>query len=174
MDIHGRKVMNQQYTVSQGHSIILDTGPQRAARLLGKLRTKMCAEAGLITTTTAAGYDQEEINIRGVAGELAFAMMFNVCPDMTVNVRKGGADCRLPGDLYVDVKTSNYPTPDLMCNLTKRAADDLIFVQMHLDWPRVAFVGWEWSTVVIQPKYIRDTKNGERYIYPYDHLNQFL
>ena len=170
MDFQGGRQVNA-YTIHQGRHLILETGEQRIATWLGKERRRVCKEAGLTSTSTRKGYDQIDIEIHAAAAEISFAKMANVMPDLTTGIRRGGVDCYLVGDIFVDVKHTKKPFGRLMCHINKTPRADLIFVLMRGEMPKFTFAGWQWSDVLIQDKNIITLEDGTKY---YQLDNEYL
>jgi len=63
--------------------------------------------------------DTWAIDIDGMVGEFCVAKFLNLCPDLTIGVRRGGADLVTQDGKTIDVKTTRHKDGRLLATLKK-------------------------------------------------------
>jgi len=58
--------------------------------------------------------DTWSIDIDGMVGEYCVAKFLNLCPDLTVGIRSGGADLMTHKGMSMDVKTTRHKNGKLL------------------------------------------------------------
>lgn len=147
-----------------GASLSLTDSEQRIARYLARGRSAIAREKG---RTNARYGDQtdEQTDLDGVGGELAFCKLVNAWPDMhlcsyTTDTDPG--DCTLPDGRTVDVKTTRYPRGKLLVARWKPPKVDL-FALMVGTFPHYSYRGALSSRQMIDPRRLRDLGHGLGY-----------
>lgn len=81
------------------------------------------------------------IGVDGLVAELAVCKHFNVCPDLSFEPRKGGADCVISGK-KVDVK-STKPEKDRFYIPEWKAKNDIdLYIFCHVKFRTTTILGW--------------------------------
>lgn len=144
----------------------------KIADYIAKHRMNANVEAG-IKDRQYGNQDPFQIEYDGVLSEIGVAKKFNVYPDFTVGVRKGGYDL-LIRNMRVDVKSSRYPferfTPCV--SITKKVDACDLYMFTLIDKNQVTIVGYIYSSDLIKPENIGDLGHGKSYTVPVDKLTK--
>lgn len=141
----------------------------------------VCHTLGVLRRSAAMGNvkDQQmgkqspwEIDVDGVIGEFCVAKQFNVFPDMTVGIRKGGDDLRIKGK-SIDVKTTRIKNGRLLSTKKKIEAPSDVYILVIVDDKGGDIVGWASKDELFLEKNIRDLGHGEGYVMDQEQLNKF-
>jgi hypothetical protein len=106
-------------------------------------------------------------------GELAYGIWANLCPDLTCEPRRGGADFRDRSGRTVDVKSSDG-NGDLSVELSKERKQCCYYVSVVITkskefienesgFCRAEIVGYAWAEEVFHVKHRRPGLGGEDY-----------
>ena len=138
--------------------VFLDAGYMAGAACLAKDRRARCRELGRVDKS--AGKTKEKLDaleLLGAAGEMAFALAFNLNTDW--GVRSGGADFILPKGKTVDVKTVDTDWGNLLVNISAAHYDGYVLVENvgHIWDGRFVLRGWA------SGKEVRATLVGEHF-----------
>ena len=153
--------------------VTLSEGAQEVAKLLATTRTDTNRKFG-VKDTQVGTQERSEIELEGVASEIAFAELYNVMFDMTTEPRSGGADCILWDGRRVDVKCTKYPTGKLLLKPDAITADVDIYVLMVGTFPTYTFIGWAYTEELAHPDNITDLGHGPTYALEQDRLRRRL
>lgn len=147
--------------------IELSTHELLVARTLGIMR-RTCA-SGNVVDRQVGKQDPWQIDIDGVIGEFAVAKWLNVYPDMTVSIRKGGADLVLNGTT-IDVKTTRYKTGKLLATRSKIDTACDLYILAIVDDTGCDIVGWETKDNLLKDENLIDLGHGKGYALTQDKL----
>lgn len=86
--------------------------------------------------------DTWSIDIDGMVGEFCVAKLLNVCPDLTVSIRKGGADLMSSDKKTIDVKTTRHRNGRLLATLKKLHEPCDIYILVIVDDKGGDVIGW--------------------------------
>ena len=126
--------MSVEYTLTELEQKLCSTG--------GKMRYNSNRKAGL-PNAKVSKRNPMEIEKLGIAGELAVAKHLNVYPDLSIFVRKGGADLVTHSDKKIDVKTTFYDRGKLIAFYKTDYGDVDTFVLVTAEhYPTVVIRGW--------------------------------
>ena len=126
--------MNHEYTLTKLEQKICSTG--------GKMRYNSNRKAG-VPNSRVSKRSPTDVEMIGVAGELAVAKYLNVYPDLTIFIRKGGADLITPNNKKIDVKTTFYDNGKLIAFYKPDYGDIDTFVLVTAEhYPTVVIRGW--------------------------------
>lgn len=140
----------------------------------------ICQTLGVLRRSSAMGNVKDQqmgnqspwnIDIDGVVGEMCVAKHFNVFPDMSVGVRKGGADLFIKNK-FVDVKTTRIKNGRLLATLKKIEDPCDIYVLVIVDDRGGDIVGWIEKEKLFLPENIGDLGHGKGYILKQEQLNK--
>lgn len=134
---------------------------QRLVEYVAKLRRANCAAAGVRNAKFGSQSDEETDRL-GVAGEIAFAKLFNVFPDLTTEPRHGGADSDV-GPYRIDVKTTKYPTGRLLAATWKTILDVDVYALILAEPPRYGFCGFARAGDLLHPSRLADVAGRSGY-----------
>jgi hypothetical protein len=112
------------------------------------------------------------IDIDGVVGEFCAAKAMNVCPDLTVGIRKGGADLLTKEGKTVDVKTTRHKSGRLLATLKKVDLACDIYLLVIVDDFGGDVIGWTTKEKLFNEKNKTNLGHGVGYGMEQDHLKQ--
>jgi len=121
-------------------------------RYIAQRRHEANAAADVRDRRYDAGRDPLAIGIEGLAAEVAFCKIANVCPDLSFEPRGGGFDCRLADGSTVDVKSyvGDLRRPSLLVprhKVEKTVADVFPLMFGGPEGP-IRFAGWADAVLV--------------------------
>ena len=126
--------MQHEYTLTKLEQKISSTG--------GKMRYDSNRKAGL-PNAKVSKRDPMDIEKIGVAGELVVAKYLNLYPDLSIFVRKSGADLITHNNKKIDVKTTFYDRGKLIAFYKTDYGDVDTFVLVTAEhYPTVVIRGW--------------------------------
>jgi hypothetical protein len=82
------------------------------------------------------------IDMDGVIGEVCVAKALNVCPDLTIGIRSGGADLISRDKKTIDIKTTRVKNGRLLSTISKQKNPCDIYVLAVVDDYGCNVVGW--------------------------------
>lgn len=94
----------------------------------------------------------------GVFGELGVARIFNVYPDLSLNLRSGGADMTF-GNLLVDVKSTRYREPRTVY-VDRKATHSDVYILASVDTASVTALGYLIHKLDLHAQYARPDGKG--------------
>jgi len=113
------------------------------------------------------------IDIDGMIGEYCVAKYLNLCPDLTVGVRSGGADLMTHKGMSMDVKTTRHKNGRLLATLKKIEDPCDIYVLAIVDDTGADIIGWARKNDLFQDKNKVDLGFGEGYALEQNQLKEF-
>ena len=126
--------MSHEYTLTELEQKICVTG--------AKMRHNSNRSSG-VTNVKVSRRTDRDVEVLGLAGELAVAKYLNVYPDLTIFIRKGGADLITPNNKKIDVKTTFYDNGKLIAFYKPDYGDIDTFVLVTAEhYPTVVIRGW--------------------------------
>tara|TARA_R100000322_G_scaffold78473_1_gene49274 strand:+ start:134 stop:721 length:588 start_codon:yes stop_codon:yes gene_type:complete len=129
-------------TLSMQHEYTLTKLEQKISATGGKMRYDSNRKAGL-PNAKVSKRDPMDIEKIGVAGELAVAKYLNLYPDLSIFVRKSGADLLTHNNKKIDVKTTFYDRGKLIAFYKTDYGDVDTFVLVTAEhYPTVVIRGW--------------------------------
>ena len=140
----------------------------------------VCQTLGVLRRSSAMGNVKDEqmgdqspwnIDIDGVIGEMCVAKHFNVFPDMSVGIRKGGADLLIKNK-SVDVKTTRVKSGRLLSTLKKIEDPCDVYMLVIVDDKGGDIVGWIGKEKLFLPENIADLGHGKGYVLTQEQLNK--
>jgi hypothetical protein len=141
----------------------------------------ICRSLGIMRRTCASGnvvdrqvgkQDPWEIDIDGVVGEFCVAKWLNVCPDLTISIRKGGVDLVSPIGRTIDVKTTRYKNGRLLATKSKANDPCDIYILAITDETGCDIIGWANQEDLFKPENIVNLGHGEGFAMSQDVLNK--
>tara|TARA_Y100000310_G_C20561210_1_gene753154 strand:+ start:260 stop:775 length:516 start_codon:yes stop_codon:yes gene_type:complete len=132
------------------------------ARVVASMRTGLNRQSG---TPDAKKCDRDgfEIDLDGVGGEMAFAKLKNLCPDLGALPRSGGHDFLTKNGRTLDVKTTSVKHGNLLVGENKANAPSDFYVLMTGKFPTYEYVGWASSKQVFKAENLVDLGYGKVY-----------
>ena len=147
--------------MNKGDKIVLTDLETKIARHVGKHRY-LNARSKNVTNAKIGDQSNQETDIEGVAGEIAFCKAMNLYPDLqTEEIPKH--DAILVGGATVDVKQTKYDNGMLLVTTKKIDDPSDIYILMTGSMPEFTFRGGMPSDLVFQEKRIVDLGYGESY-----------
>ena len=91
--------------------VLLNAQEQALCRYLAKLRHNNARNKN-VKNNKIGGQSDEMTDLEGIGGEVAFCKLFNLYPDISIEVRNSKTDKgdAVLNDLVIDVKTTKYRT----------------------------------------------------------------
>lgn len=145
-------------------TVTLTDVEQRLARFVAHQREAANRDAGIVNARIGPQSDQMT-DLLGVGGEIAFARLFNVYPDLTIGARAGGADCTI-GPYRLDVKTTHYAAGRLLAHTNKSLLAADVYALLEADFPRYRFCGFARAGDLLHPSRLMDLGHGPTYGMP--------
>ena len=146
--------------------ITLNELEMKMAIFLAKKRDSVNRLEG-ITQRQVSSRPHEEVELDGVAAEIAYARMMNVYPDTDYDhVPRPNEDCVNAYGQTVDVKASNYPAPDLIVSKSKKDKPCDVYAVMKGKFPTFRLVGHRRREDVFKDGNLKDLGRGELYLVP--------
>lgn len=140
-------------------------------RILGVMRR---SEAMHKVVDRQVGKDDTwSIDIDGVVAEYCAAKMMNLCPDLTVSVRNGGADLVSRSGKTIDVKSTRHKEGRLLSTLKKAGDPCDLYVLVIVDDFGGNVVGWASKEELFQESNLTNLGHGTGYAMQQDRLNKF-
>ena len=148
--------MQHEYTLTKLEQKISSTG--------GKMRYDSNRKAGL-PNAKVSKRDPMDIEKIGVAGELAVAKYLNLYPDLSIFVRKSGADLITHNNKKIDVKTTFYDRGKLIAFYKTDYGDVDTFVLVTAEhYPTVVIRGWAKREDLINDDKISNLGHGKVFV----------
>lgn len=139
--------------------IELNEAEQAIAKYLAKRRYRKNRTKGVENRRIGPQSDWET-DLNGIGAELACCKMFNIYPDLSTNVRRGGYDCISPKGHKIDVKATKYKTGRLLAVEGKTGGDADIYVLMIGEFPSYRCAGWATSEEMLADDNLIDLGYG--------------
>lgn len=140
-------------------------------RMLGVMRR---SEAMHKVVDRQVGKDDTwAIDIDGVVSEYCVAKLLNVCPDLTVSVRNGGADLLGRTGKTIDVKSTRYTNGRLLSTIKKSEDPCEIYVLVIVDDFGGNVVGWASHDELFREENKTDLGHGVGYALDQNKLHKF-
>lgn len=130
------------------------------AAMLGSIRAMINRSSG-VKDAKIGKQDGFVADQDAIIGELAFAKLFNVWPDLSLSARSGSYDM-LVGRSRVDVKTTREPNGRLLSTL-KANPDVDVYVLAVIAGDEVRFPGYAKAKDLIHESRITDLGHGKTY-----------
>ena len=103
--------MSVEYTLTELEQKLYSVGAE--------MRYSSNRTAGVKNDKRANERSNKDVDVVGLAGELAVAKYLNLYTDLTIFTRKGGADLITHTDKSIDVKTTFYDNGKLLAHCGK-------------------------------------------------------
>jgi len=140
-------------------------------RMLGVMRR---SEAMHKVVDQQVGKDDTwAIDIDGMVAEYCAAKAMNLCPDLTVSVRNGGADLISRNGKTIDVKSTRHKNGRLLATLKKAQDPCDYYVLVIVDDLGGNIVGWADSGMLFAEGNKTDLGHGVGYAMTQDQLKKF-
>ena len=169
MDV--RELSPPRPTRTKGIETTLSEGEQLLARVIASLRQGVNRMKG-VAISQMSPRDGFAIDLDGIGGELAYAKLMNLCPDLDVLPRKGSHDFTTIFNESVDVKTRNEDWHDLLVEKGKKKNPSDLYVQMIGKFPTYAYQGASSKDEVFLDSNLTDLGRGEGYLVPQARLKR--
>ena len=133
-------------------NVTLDRFERRLAKNLAKERQNWCVRMNVMDQKKAAKLSGVLITEEGTAAEIAFAKVFNLCPDFSV-CQFSKFDFVLVSGLRVDAKQSGNKRGNLIVKAaTKRNGTDLFALVLGSDQTNFSIWGYAWAGDLLRPE----------------------
>ena len=140
-------------------------------RMLGVMRRS--AAMHKVIDQQMGEQDTWAIDIDGMVGEICVAKHLNLCPDLTVGIRKGGSDLITHQGKSIDVKTTRHKNGKLLATLKKIESQSDRYVLVIVDDHGGQISGWASKEQLFQEQNKTDLGYGVGYALNQDQLNKF-
>lgn len=126
-----------------------------------------------VTDQQMGKQDTWAIDIDGMIGEFCVAKYLNLCPDLTIGIRKGGADLITKEGKTIDVKTTRHKNGKLLATLKKidSQCDRYIFVVVDDFGGNI--IGWANKEKLFTDENKTDLGHGVGYAMTQEQLYKF-
>ena len=153
--------------VAIGTTITLDLTEQLICKAIANKRYQNARDMN-VKNSKMGGQSNEQTDLEGISSELAFCKLFNVYPDLTVQVRSSAegtddGDAVLRDGRTVDVKSTKYHTGRLLAVRWKKPKVDF-FALMIGSFPTYTFKGFMKSEELLKEQRIGNLGHGNGYI----------
>ena len=146
----------------------LNEAEERLAKFIGKKRYEGSRKAG-VHNAKIGGQSNEQTDQEGAGAELAFCKLFNIYPDMNIEIKsaKNGTD---KGDAVldgkaIDVKSTTYKTGRLLAAKWKDPNSEIhAYALLTGELPNYTFRGFMKSENLLREEMLRDLGKGEGYV----------
>lgn len=141
----------------------LDKGQAFVANAVGRWRYDSNRDAA-VKSQQVGPQPALEIDVNGAGAELALSWMLNIAPDLTIQPRKGGADCISAKGKRIDVKVTAHRDGRLIAKQTKKREYADIYVLLVGSFPGpYTWVGWATAEELIREENLIDLGYGPTY-----------
>tara|TARA_Y100000310_G_scaffold339078_1_gene430616 strand:+ start:1031 stop:1489 length:459 start_codon:yes stop_codon:yes gene_type:complete len=142
--------------------VTLNEAEQLTARVVASMRSGLNRCAG---TVDAKRCDRDgfEVDLDGVAGEMAFALLKNLCPDLGALPRRGGHDFTTHDNQTIDVKTTSREKGNLLVGENKRQSPSDWYALMVGSFPTYEYVGSASKEQVFKEENLEELGYGKVY-----------
>ena len=141
------------------------------SRMLGVMRRS--AAMHNVTDQQMGEQDTWAIDIDGVVGEICAAKYLNLCPDLTIGIRKGGADLISREGKTIDVKATRHKHGRLLATLKKIESQCDRYVLVVVDDFGGQIIGWASKEKLFRDHNQIDLGHGTGYALEQHQLNKF-
>jgi len=124
----------------ESNKIILKPSEYSLAVYLSSVRTYV-NQYSKIEDKKMGNDDGFLIGVDGLVGEFGVCKYFNVCPDLSFEPRKGGADCVI-GDRKIDVKSTKPGKTRVFIPARKVENDIDRYIFCNVSFRTVELMGW--------------------------------
>jgi len=104
-----------------------------------------------------------DIDIDGMVAEFCVAKIMNLCPDLTIGIRNGGADLISRNKKTIDVKSTRHVNGRLLATLKKAEDPCDIYVLVIVDDKGGNVVGWAGKEMLFKEENKSDLGYGIGY-----------
>lgn len=144
--------------------VILNPQEQALCRYLAKLRHKNARNKNVKNNKIGSQSD-EMTDLEGIGGEVAFCKLFNLYPDISIEVRNSKTD---KGDailngFVIDVKTTRYKNGRLLAAPWKEPSVDLYALMIGQIEMGYSFKGFMSYTDLAKDERLLDLGHGKGY-----------
>jgi hypothetical protein len=151
--------------------VALDAGEMTVAQVLAAMRNSVARISGVVDQK-AGPQSAYQTDLDGLVAEIAFAKWRNVCPDLTVSPRVGGADAVVKG-WRVDVKATRHENGRLLASRTKKPEYADAYVLAVVRDNEVRFPGWATASDLLREENLTDFGYGQVYALTQQRLRPF-
>lgn len=139
-------------------------------RMLGVMRRSTAKDR--VVDQSVGKENPWAMDMDGVIGEFCVAKILNLWPDMTIGVRKGGADIVTQKGTTIDVKTTRVKSGKLLATLSKASDPCDAYVLAIVDDNGCTIAGWASKEMLFKKENINDLGHGNGYCLTQDQLNK--
>lgn len=154
-----------------GQRIDLTPAELHICRILGVMRRSEAMDK--VKDQQVGNDDSWSIDIDGVVAEYCVAKLLNLCPDLTVSVRNGGADLITRKGKTVDVKSTRHVNGRLLATLKKAIDPCDMYVLVVVDNFGGNVMGWASKDDLFHEDNKQDLGHGVGYAIPQQGLRPF-
>ena len=152
--------------------VTLNEAEQRLARFVAAKRNEAAATAGRTNCRRADATDQE-INVEGIAAEIALCKLLNCYPDLETAGPLPEYDALARTGVTVDVKATHYPNGRLLALPWKAGKAPDIYALMVGKFPTYRCAGIMRADELLAPERLTDLGHGKTYAAEQAELDDF-
>lgn len=146
--------------------LILNESDQELAKKFGEARRLENRKNGIKDQKRTTKLTSEEIDLYGIATEIAVGRYLGLQPDLSIHSRHGGHDLISENGVKIDVKYTSSPKGDLLLMPSKTLKDADIYIVCTGKFPVFEVAGYAKAKDVIKKENITDLGYGPAYKYP--------
>lgn len=155
--------------------ITLNAAEQKLAAYLGTMRDRHSRDLfGAKSQRADASRTDLDINIEGVAAEIAWCRMNGVYPDTDTDKRPDASDAVTKDGYRVDVKTTKYEHGKMLITITKTGEGVDYYCLMIGTFPTYRLAGYIKASDAIQPENIDNNMPKPCYAIPQSRLTETI
>jgi len=152
--------------------LLLNESDQELAKKYGEARRLENRKNGVVDKRRTTKMSKEEMDLYGIATEIAVGRYLGLQPDLSIHSRHGGHDLISEHGVKIDVKYSSNPKGDLLLMPDKTLKDADIYIVCTGTFPVFEVTGWAKAIDVIKKENITDLGHGPAYKYPRHKLSK--
>lgn len=146
--------------------LVLNESDQELAKKLGEARRLENRKNGVIDKRRTTKMTPEQMDLYGIATEIAVGRYLGLQPDLSIHSRHGGYDLISENGIKIDVKYNSNPYGDLLLMPNKTLKDADVYIVCTGTFPEFEVAGWANAKDVIKKENLTNLGYGPAYKYP--------
>ncbi len=146
--------------------LLLNESDQELAKKYGEARRLENRKNGVVDKKRTTKMTKEEMDLYGIATEIAVGRYLGLQPDLSIHSRHGGHDLISENGVKIDVKYTSSDRGDLLLMPNKTLKDADVYIVCTGTFPVFEVAGWAKAVDVIKKENITDLGHGPAYKYP--------
>jgi hypothetical protein len=146
--------------------LVLNESDQELAKKYGEARRLENRKNGIVDKKRTTKMSKEEMDLYGIATEIAVGRYLGLQPDLSIRSRHGGHDLISENGVKIDVKYTSSDRGDLLLMPNKTLKDADVYIVCTGTFPVFEVAGWSYAKNVIKKENITNLGYGLLYKYP--------